>query len=535
MGKRPNKQINIIDVDKKNDDKDLSHKKDVESFVKDFAISLKRDISQAQLLAKLASNDGTYQPLLSQQLLQEINFNPASASSDDISDWLLRPQVNDKKLRALSQYLENAVGQYNKAVHYYSDILSFNCELLPKDVNIDLYEEEDEKKYKDSYLKACDIVSRIRPKDRFPAISLSVMEDGVSFWWIDDTNNEISFLQLPTDYCYITSKWAMGWTGAIDLTYFDRFAYLDNVVPELQSAYKVFVEMRNKGMSGKSLEPYQYFALPVDKSWIFTFDPNKATKVPPLSDTFGASLDLISYRNLLKDKSALELWKVLAAKIPLRKNDSEMMMDYGEAADIVAMVQSTLPDNISIFATPFDVEPVTTNQVNTLDNIIDLSNNSFYSAMGTTGNFFGENDNDSAKAILLNQEIDFRYVSQSLYPQFNNMVDWMFVSRIQKYHWAVRFSGNNLTQREDIDKALKLVTIANFPMSTLASVCGYLPHELNGLTRLDNMFKVKENMKPLQSQFQSAGGVNKEGGSEKESDLDLSDEGEATRDSNGAT
>lgn len=532
MKKRPYKEYKKIN--RQNNKNDVSsNSTNTEDFVKEFATSLKKDITQAQVLAQLSASSGKYEPILAEQLTQEINFNPSEATNKDISMWLLQPQRYEKNLRALSQYLEYAVGQYHKAVHYYADILSFNCSLFPKDVKTEQYLEEDESGYKRSYYKACDLIARIKPHDKFHSIALATMQDGVSFWWIEDMNTEVSFLQLPTDYCYITSKWALGWTAAIDLSYFDRMAFMPNVVPEIQSAYKVFLEKRKEGLQGKDLAPYQYYAMPQDKCWVFTFDPNRATRVPPLAPTFGSALDLLSYRQLLKDKSVLELWKVLAAKIPMKRNSDEMAFPYSEAADIVAMIQSTLPDNMSVFATPFDIEPIVTNQVGTMDDVVNLSNNVFYSSMGTTGNFFGESDNDSARAIVLNAEIDFYYVSKNLYPQFDNMVNWLLNLKVKPYHWSVRFSGNNLTRRDDMAAISKIVTTANFPVSMLASVCGYLPHELNSLSMLEDSLGIKENMKPLQSQFQSSN-VNGETGAERLTDAELSEAGEATRESRDA-
>ena len=139
-------------VANKQDDKTVTpNSTDPEEYIKEFATSLKRDIAQAQVLAQLAASDGRYEPILSEQLTQEINFNPAAATNKDITEWLLQPQKYDENLRALSQYLEYAVGQYNKAVHYYADILSFNCSLLPKDVNTEFYIKEDSERYKQSY------------------------------------------------------------------------------------------------------------------------------------------------------------------------------------------------------------------------------------------------------------------------------------------------------------------------------------------------------------------------------------------------
>ncbi|WP_459606132.1 hypothetical protein, partial [Enterobacter hormaechei] len=197
---------------------------------------------------------------------------------------------------------------------------------------------------------------------------------------------------------------------------FDRMAYIPNIIPNLYKSYELFNEKRKDGLAGKNLAPYQYLALDPNETFVLTFDPNKALKIPPLSNTFGSALDILSYRQLLKDKSALELWKVLWGKIPQKKNTDEMIMPYEEAAEIVEMIQSTLPDNITMFASPFDIDDVSTAQASNLDNIVNLSNDTFYAGAGTTGTFFGDDDTKSAKAITINARKDYLYVAKALYP-----------------------------------------------------------------------------------------------------------------------
>lgn len=496
-----------------------------------YAQSLKRSVEQAQMLATLSAHNGSSQPYLEERFLQDMNFNPAEATSDDIEAWLLAPQYNDRKLRALSQYLEYAVGQYNRFVHYFADILSFNCMLLPG--NSTQISNSSQKSYQNSYRVASDVIAKAKPKQRFRSMALATMQDGVSIWHIEKTENDINFLQLPTDWCIITSKWAYGWTASLDLAYFDRMAYIPNIIPNLYNQYKLFNQKRKEGLDGKALAPYQYLALDPNETFVLTFDPNKALKIPPLSNTFGSALDILSYRQLLKDKSALELWKVLWGKIPQKKNTDEMIMPYEEAADIVEVIQSTLPSNMTMFASPFDIDDVSTAQASNLDNIVSLSNDTFYAGAGTTGTFFGDDDTKSAKAITINARKDYLYVAKALYPQFELMMDWQISNATKTYSWVTKFSGNDLERDEEINTALKLTTSANFPIQHLASAAGYLPHELEGLTLLENAFGLKSAMQPLTSQFQASKNANITSGRDKMDTMSLSDEGIATRDSRG--
>ena len=498
----------------------------IQEFVSLYSSNLMQDMIQAQNLANISASDGRYQPIVSEQYLQQINFNPSKASASQIEDWLLNPQSCSIQLRGMSQYLENCVGQYQKLIKYYSDMLSFNYLISPLE-NID--EVENKNKYVKSYYEACDIVQKMNVKTKFNNMALTTLQDGVSFWYIVETDSNIGFLQIPTDWCRITSSWNLGWTGEIDLMFFDRMYGLKDMIPELSEAYKVFIEKRKEGLDGDRLAPFQYFPLPIEKSWIFTFDPNKATKVPPLSNTFVASLDVISYRNLLRDQSFLDLWKVIAMKIPTKSND-QLLMTYDEAAKITSMIQANMPDNMTVIATPFEANPINTNQITTLDKTVTMANTNFFTSAGVSGEFFGM-ETKSAKALQIAQQKDYLYGAKSLYGQFNNMVNWYLLNRIKKYRWKIDFSGNEMERDAEIKSALSLVTTANFPVSYLASKAGLEPAMFEFMTNLENHIGLKDKMKPLQSAFQQSGG--QEDGRPKEDIDKITDEGMATRESRG--
>lgn len=479
-------------------------------FIEQYSKDLLNSMHQAEKIARISSSQGTYQPILSEEFLQGVNFNPKEASSRELQDWLLRPQSHDRELRALGQYLHNAVGQYQRAVYYYSTLLRFDTMLYPKDVNNK--DKVNKVDYLNSYRKACNVLSSINPKNNFPSMAQETVKNGFSVWYLmEDVNGLIKFLQLPTDWCYIVAK-GDTWVSAIDLSYFDRMAFIPKLLPEINDAYNVFTQMRRNLMKGQKstkedLVPYQYFPLPINKTLTLTFDPNDSTKVPPLASTFSPSLDILSYRSLLKNMTILDNWKILSAKIPQKKTSEDLLVTYKEALEMTDVVQSTLPDNMTIFTTPFEVTQVNTNQVSTLNDIVNLSNNDFYATAGLNGQQFGESSTTkSAKAIDLSQQIDYLYVAKNLYPQFEKFVHTLLQERCKGYGWKVTFDGNEIKKQEDISTALKAVTTANFPVSLLASQMGLMPGELEALSNIENSLNMKEEvLQPLKSQFTQSG------------------------------
>lgn len=468
----------------------------IDNFVKKYSTDLAKQLQKLDLMTKITSHNGTYDPILSEKYLNNINFNPRKANSHDIQKWLMSPQYFDENIRHLSQYLETAVGQYGRAIWFLNTEKSFNYLLKPADAdNKDFL---DTKEYRNSYTTALNTLRKMNIKYQFPKMDLQVMEDGVGFYFIQETEDTITFLQLPTDYCYITAPWTYGWLFAIDLTFFDKMAGTPSLLPELTEAYKVFVNKRNSGVKGDDLAPFQYFNLPPEKSFCLTFNPNRADKIPPLTGAMGASLDVLSYRDLLKKKSVLDLWKLLAMKIPIDKNTNKMQIPYDEAAELIAMIKEQMPENIVAFATPFDAQEVAANQVNTMDKLVDLGDNNVFSALGMGAAMFGK-DNKNAGQLNLSTQISFDFASTHMYTQFANLANWIIMQKTKKYKWNVTFFGNKLTASKDIDTAKGLVAGVNFPVEYLMATVGFEPFEVESFINWTNVNDLKSKMQPLQS------------------------------------
>ena len=514
---------------RKNNNQKMATPEQIETlnnFVKTYSADLSKQLRQLDLITRISSNKGRYNPVLSEQYVNDRNFNPKSASSNEIQRWLMAPQYYDANIRHLSQYLENAVGQYGRAIWFLNTEKSFNYILTPADADNRDY--IDTKEYMNSYNTALNTLRKMNIKYQFSKMDLQVMEDGVGFYFIQETDDTITFLQLPTDYCYITAPWTYGWLFAIDLTFFDRLVGLPDMLPELTEAYKVFVEKRKEGYTGERLAPFQYYNLPPEKSFCLTFNPNRADKIPPLTGAMGASLDVLSYRDLLKKKSVLDLWKLIAMKIPIDKNTNKMQIPYDEAAELIAMIKEQMPENIVAFATPFDAQEVAANQVNTMDKLVDLGDNNVFSAMGMGAAMFGK-DNKNAGQLKISSQISFDFAATHMYNQFANLANWIIMQKTKTYKWKVSFFGNKLDKDKEIDNALKLVTTSNYPVEYLMANTGFEPFEVASFVNWANKLDLKSKMKPLQSMNTMSNKPGSEGGRPQKDVGDMQDSGEKSR------
>lgn len=469
----------------------------------EFASTLAKQLQSIQEISDGYAKNGTLQPQLSERLYQQLNINPRVATSEQIEKWLEEPQYYSKELSGLSQYLNYSVGQYHRSLWYFNTIKSFNYTLNPVDINNST--NVSSSSYMASYEKCLETLRKLNIKYQFPKIDLQVLVDGVGFYWIEETKDTISFLQLPSDWCYIVAPWTYGFRFSFDLTYFDRYVGLEIAIPELYEAYKHFVHMReSKNMTPEKLKYVQYYPVPVEKSWVFTFDPIHPDKVPPLSSAMGASLDVISYKQLLKDLLALDLFKIIALKIPLKKDSNNTAISYSEAKEITQVIQNTLPDNILAYTSPFDSESISVSQTDRFSDIVRVSNDTFYSNVGVSDGNFGSNQIRQGTALQFSSTVDYAYASTHMYSQFANCVNFILSQKSKRYKFNVTFFGNKLNEQSETKSYAELVRTSNMPVSKLFAYCGYEPYEVLSVLRLENELGIKDLMTPLTSAFQKS-------------------------------
>jgi len=493
-----------------------------------FTENLAKRLKQTEWLTSLSSGQGRYQPIYSQQVFQQININPVSASSTQIEQWLLSPQYYDQNIRHLSQYLSYSVGQYNRSIWYLNTIKSFNYMLLPSDSNI---ENTDDKEYMHSYDICLRTLQKMNIKYQIPKVDLQVMQDGIAPYWVSETNDTISLLPLPSDYCYITAPWTYGYLFAIDLVFFDKFVSMPQQIPELCEAYEKFVEMRKaiyeKKKPREELAPFQYYQVPPDKGWVFVWNPVMPDKLPPLTSSMASALDTLSYKELLKNKIALDLFKVIALKIPLDKDNKQMVVTYKLAEEITQVIQSLLPDNIKCYSSPFDSEPIVTDQANRFDEIVNVSNDTFYASAGINKNLMGGKDSKQGTALQISSMIDFNYASEHTYIQYANFVNFQLGLKTKKHKFQVQFFGNALRKDEELKQACETVRTCNTGFLKMFAAQGMEPFQVKSTLILEDKLGLRDLMQPLVSGFNSK---SDDGGRPAKTDSNLSDGGAGTRD-----
>ena len=468
-----------------------------------FANKISTNIKDLEAVAYSLSEKGIYNPIFSESLMQNLAFTSGSATSDNLQDWLQHPEQNAENLRLLSHYLENANLQYGRAASLLSDIKSYHYDLRCATPN--LAEKAKSSEFRASYNKVLSFLRKLNIPYQIRRIDNKACKDGVAFVWFNRTRDTFDMIDLPTEFCHITAPWTFGYLFSVDLTYFDRFAFQQTQVPELWAAYEAFCRKREELVSSHkysraAIAPYQYMPVSPYDGWCFLFDVNRPIKVPPMVGAAGVALDAIGYRDLIKQKAVVDLWRVLAFKIPTDSTTGKMQITYKEASSIIDSIRSVLPENFVAFASPFDTEaPINADQTSVMEGLENISNKSFYDYSGIPNALFNS-DQKSAAALKLATGALFAYASNGMYASAQNLVNWLI--RIEcgtQFDWIVKFHGNKLYEDEEQDRVLKMLSGANAPISYVMSHYGFEPFEIENEYVIENFLtNIKDKMKPLQ-------------------------------------
>jgi hypothetical protein len=251
--------------------------------------------------------------------------------------------------------------------------------------------------------------------------------------------------------------------------------------------------------------------------------------IPPLTPIFKDATAIMTYKNLLLQRTALDTWKVIAQKIPLDKNNVPIF--NGEQAQMfVEFIQSVLPDGTAVFATPMETQEIDfSNGATGQDNITGRGEELFWRSAGVNGSLMDSSDKSSAtmKYSLMN---DAGFVEQ-IYQMFEDFINLQLRLLSRKYRFTVKFYGNRYFDLEDAKAYKEVVIGTNGLLGKMYALMGYEPFEVLPTIKLENALQLKDNLTPIISGSQMSGDdIEAKAGAKTKSDLDIGDSGLQTRD-----
>ena len=402
--------------------------------------------------------------------------------------------------------------------------------------------------YKKAENKAYDFLEKMSIKKIFTEMMLGAVLEDTKFYYLRESMNGLTFQELPTDYCLITSKNEIGYEFAFNMTYFFQpGTRLDQYPPEFTQYY---IEMmgydRKKGdirtndviVETKNGQWSYWRQLDPKKAFTFKFNNVVAGLTPPLMGLFLDAVNIDQFRKLYKTKTTLDAYKLLIGTVPRNKENKSgnKADDFAITASTVAkfatLIKNSLPDGVDFKVTPFDnIEAFKFDNQDEKSNLTGTALKSFYNNSGSSQTFT-INDKPNASSSQSGQKIDEVFVSH-MYSQAEMIIDLLLNNHIcSKHRFSVKLRGTIFDKKERQEDANQLASIGVVSMDLIASARGLNARQLERLIAKSHARGFPEKLIPIQSAFHSSGEEG-EKGRPKEDVENLSDAGELDRDENG--
>ena len=407
-------------------------------------------------------------PQINNQILKGINMNPVAQSRDQVLKLIANPKDNEQSLRRLSEYLYDTNTSYKILVHYLSNILTFDYEIIP--IGNITKEEMSEKKFKKDLNKAFDFFDHFDHRFEFKKALKAMVKEDARFTYVRDYEDVISLQEMPSDYCVIDALSKEGsFLYSFNMMYFmnmgvdiSGFApefrrYLNNLYKAKQDPKYKPTKMRVENRNGR----YMYWQqLDKDKSFVFKFHDDLAGCVPLYLGIFPDAVEVDSYKQMQKIKMYLETVKFIFGTIPMNKDAKQggnvrdnFAVSPEVSAKFAEAVTNTLPDGAYYKTVPAEnLQVFDFNNSENKKDIMERFMKSLYQQAGVDQALFNS-EKPNASTMKASTRIDAAFM-EAAYSQFNRFCSMQINSRTSKYKFRVKFNGTIFDQEERKQEAL---------------------------------------------------------------------------------
>lgn len=446
-------------------------------------------------------------------------------SKDDIQKYLSDPYRYEKQLRKAVIYIYGASSHFRRLIQYFVGLSDLSYIVEPYKIDP---RKANKKMTNNNYRKVLNMLSSMSIKTQFPKILTVCLREDVYYCTTWITSDSITFQQLPSDYCAISSIEGNVPNVTFDFSYFDaRKDLLANYPAEFTTKYNQY--KKSKRLRWVELDSPTSFAIKCNTD-IMDY------AIPPFAGLLREIFDLEDYKQLKMTKEAIENYAMIAMKLPM-DDDGGWGIDLDKAREFWMNLDSVLPEEVGSILTPMDLSKISFEKSNTgdTDTVTDAEQNLF-TAAGVSSLLFN-NEKASANALLLSIKND-QEITYGIVKSIQDAVNRLIQAQSYGKNFTVNFLDVSTYNRKEVgDAYLKAATYGLPTVSAYAASQGIGQAELDGMSFLENeVLGIHELFKPLISstqmsseQQEESNGAIDEGGAPTKDIGDLTDSGEQSR------
>lgn len=454
-------------------------------------------------------------------------------SKEDISNWLTRPAVFEKRIRSASRYMYEKNGQYRRLCNYQPNMVKFSYVIYPATKPGAFSSKEEIAGYKDAYFSIAQMLDNMNIRTEFRKPLAVAAREGISYSYYRNDKNASCLFIMDADFCRASSFDMFGCIRyEFDFRYFDLFSNSTRN-SLLEALGEEFIDKYAKYCNDRSGHAWQEIGI---DGMCIKWDPDILHySTPPFIAVLDALFDIEDYKQLAKAREEAGNYNLMGFTIPTTK-DGKILMDLGLAKRFIDQASSELPSTIGVLLSPMEMEKFNFSKpsVTADQNAVADAEEQFWSSSGVSSLLFGaskSSTNSLAKSIIAD-EINVL----PLLHQIERWINRKLSAHRGKYKFKVRFMDVTAFNQTDMFDTLLKAGNAGLPVkNALAATLGLTPFEALAMSELENdILHMRDTVygEPLKSSSTMAS-EDSEGGRPTVDDDDLSPAGETTRETDG--
>lgn len=498
--------------------------------------------------AGLMAVDNFYSPFLSNQLLTNLNNNPRLPSAESVKKALNDYKNSGEELQGFVEFASSFDMIFKRTLYSYANALSFDLQVTCKNAYTESDYQSDE--YKKDRQTVDNFLTNFDYKKEFYNVLLNVLKRDTYFTWFRKTKTgnrgkmKFALQIMPQDYCMLTGYFEKGLLWSMNQLYWTLPGVdLDSYDPSLKRTYQRALENAelNYRPSAPLNERTGSYALwadvsPLDGAWCFKWATDNFANNPFLSPYVANVLRSDEIGELQYNKDLIAASGILAGEIQLYdqarsgQKANQFSIDPKTLGAFMQKVKSGLNGAAKIAAVPlanikyFQFE--------------DKNPNSYTNELTTTagiGTGISRVIYSSDKMSNAELEAALNEVYQTMkpmYAQFNNFLDFYVNQMTSKYKFKFEFVGSNYQFERDarFDKMMKMADkglVLN--SSAWASAVGMNPVTFDRMLAESKYTGWIDKYSTMMLNANTSSYKDNEGGRERKNARDLTDSGEASR------
>lgn len=495
----------------------------------------------------LMAMDGFYSPFLSNQLLTNLNNNPRLPSAESVKKALNDYKNSGEELQGFVEFASSFDMIFKRTLYSYANALSFDLQVTCKNAYTDSDYRSDE--YKKDRQTVDNFLTNFDYKKEFYNVLLNVLKRDTYFTWFRKTKTgnrgkmKFALQIMPQDYCMLTGYFEKGLLWSLNILYYMQPGVdLNGFDPSITKTYLRALETIDSYVPSAPLNDrkgsYAMWAdvSPLDGAWAWKFDTSSFANNPFLSPYVANVLRSDEIGELQYNKDLIAASGILAGEIKLfdsaksGQKANQFSIDPKTLGTFMSLVKKGLQSTIKAVAVP-------------LENIKffqfeDKNPNSYTNELTTTagiGTGISRVIYSSDKMSNAELEAALNEVYQTMkpmYAQFNNFLDFYVNQMTSKYKFKFEFVGSNYQFERDarFDKMMKMADkglVLN--SSAWASAVGMNPVTFDRMLAESKYTGWIDKYSQMMLNANTSSYKDNEGGRERKNARDLTDSGEASR------